>query len=110
MLPRLSAQLRGAAVGAVLAVLPASPPPLGAQPASAPPLVLECARCHGFDGIGQDDDIPNLAGQHRAYLDRQVLAFRSGARRHPEMNFFARQASQDEFAVILDYYAGLRRR
>jgi cytochrome c553 len=74
MLPRLSAQLRGAAVGAVLAVLPTSPPPLGAHPASAPTLVLECAPCHGFDGVGQDDDVPNLAGQHRAHLDRQVLA------------------------------------
>ena len=71
--------------------------------------MLECAPCHGFDGVGQDDGIPNLAGQHRAYLERQLLAFRSGARRHPQMNFFARQASQDELAAILDYYAGLVR-
>jgi cytochrome c553 len=33
-----------------------------------------------FDAIGQDDGIPNLARQHRAYLDRQLLAFRSGGR------------------------------
>jgi hypothetical protein len=42
-------------------------------------------------------------------LDRQAMAFRSGAHRHPQMNFFARQASQDEFAAILGTYAGLRR-
>jgi cytochrome c553 len=71
--------------------------------------VLECAPCPGFDGVGRDDGVPNLAGQHRAYLERQLLAFRSGARRHPQMNFFARQASQDEFAAMLDYYAGLVR-
>lgn len=53
--------------------------------------------------------IPNLAGQRRTYLERQVLAFRSGARRRPEMNFFARQASQDEITTILGYYAGLPR-
>ncbi len=94
---------------ALLAALLAGLQPVRAQPASAPPLVLECAPCHGFDGIGQDDGIPNLAGQHRTYLERQVQAFRSGARRHPEMNFFARQASQDEFTTILGYYAGLPR-
>jgi len=107
MLQRLSAPMRSAAVSVLLALLSASP--VRAQSAAAPPLVLECAPCHGFDGIGQDDGIPNLAGQHQTYLNRQVLAFRSGARRHPEMNFFARQASQDEFTIILDYYAGLRR-
>jgi cytochrome c553 len=94
---------------AVLAALLAGSQSAQAQPASAPPLVLECAPCHGFDGIGQDDGIPNLAGQHRTYPERQVLAFRSGARRHPEMNFFARQASQDELTTILGYYADLHR-
>jgi len=108
-LARASARLRTVAGGMLLAALLASPLPLQAQSAPAPPLVLECAPCHGFDGIGQDDGVPNLAGQHRVYLDRQFLAFRSGARRHPEMNFFARQASQDEFNAILDYYAGLVR-
>jgi len=94
---------------ALLAAGLAGSQPVQAQPASAPPLVLECAPCHGFDGIGQDDGIPNLAGQHRTYLERQVLAFCSGARRHPEMSFFARQASQDELTTILGYYAGLPR-
>jgi hypothetical protein len=61
--------MRAAAAGGLLAALLAV----------APPLVLECAACHGFDGVGQDDGIPNLAGQHCAYLDRQLLAFRSGA-------------------------------
>jgi cytochrome c553 len=98
-----------AAASALLAALLANSHRVQAQTASAPPLVLECAPCHGFDGSGQDDGIPNLAGQHRAYLERQLLAFRSGTRRHPQMNFFARQASQDELAAIIDYYAGLAR-
>jgi cytochrome c553 len=106
---RVRAQLRSVAASALLAALLATPLPVQAQSAAAPPLVLECAPCHGFDGIGQDDGIPNLAGQHRAYLERQLLAFRSGVRRHPEMNFFARQASQDELTAILDYYTGLGR-
>jgi cytochrome c553 len=101
--------MRGLIGSALLVAVLAGTHPLRAQSASAPPWLLECAPCHGFDGIGQDDGIPNLAGEHRTYLDRQVLAFRSGARRHPEMNFFARQASQDEFTTILGYYVGLPR-
>jgi cytochrome c553 len=57
--------------------------------------------------MGQDDGIPNLAGQHRAYLERQLLAFRSGVRRRPETNFFARQASQDEFTASSVFEAAL---
>jgi cytochrome c553 len=108
MLPR-KLGMRHAARSTLLAVLLANLLLVQAQTASAPPLVLECAPCHGFDGIGQNDGIPNLAGQHRAYLDRQLFAFRSGMRLHPEMSFFARQVSQDELAAILDYYAGLGR-
>ena len=108
MLLRMSAEMRVVTGGTLLAVLLASALAAQAQSNLAPRLVMECAPCHGFDGIGNDDSIPNLAGQHRAYLDRQLLAFRSDARRHPEMNFFSRQASQDELAAIVGYYAGLR--
>jgi cytochrome c553 len=96
--------------GALFAALLTSPLPVQAQFNSAPRLGMECAPCHGFDGIGHDDGIPNLAGQHRAYLDRQVLAFRGGVRLHPEMNFFARQASQDEVTEILGPHGAARDR
>jgi cytochrome c553 len=91
----------------VIAILLAGRLPVQAQSDSAPRLVLECAPCHGFDGIGHDDSIPNLAGQHRDYLSRQLLAFQSGTRRHPEMNFFSRQMTQDELQAIIRYYADL---
>jgi cytochrome c553 len=101
--------MRIAAGRASLAALLATPLAVQAQSASAPPSGLECAPCHGFDGIGHDDGVPNLAGQHRAYLEGQLLAFRSGTRRHPEMNFISRQASQDELSAITRYYAALCR-
>jgi cytochrome c553 len=107
--PQISGAMHIAAGRASLAALLANPLAAQAQSVAAPPLVLECAPCHGFDGIGHDDGVPNLAGQHRAYLEGQLLAFRGGTRRHPEMNFFSRQASQDELTAIAGYYAGLRR-
>ncbi len=91
-------------LGAALLVSPVS---ATGQERSAPHFVLACAPCHGFDGMGYDKTVPNLAGQHREYLYRQLLAFRSGQRRHPTMNFFSGQMTQDELQQIADYYSGL---
>jgi cytochrome c553 len=63
-----------------------TPTPSAAQP--PPRFIMACAPCHGFDGLGHDPSIPNLAGQGAIYLHNQIMAFRSGRRRHPEMNFF----------------------
>jgi cytochrome c553 len=77
---------------------------------TAPPrFVMACAPCHGFDGIGHDAATPNLAGQHAAYLYNQMAAFRVGERKHPEMNFFSGQMTQDEMRAIAEYYSRLRR-
>lgn len=72
-----------------------------------PRFVMACAPCHGFDGIGQDAATPNLAGQHAVYLYNQMAAFRIGARKHPEMNFFSGQMTQDEMRAIAEYYSKL---
>ena len=80
-----------------------------AEPATNPRLVLVCAPCHGFDGIAHDATIPNLAGQSREYLRRQLLMFRSGERKHPTMNFFSGQVDQDELDQLVDYYASKTR-
>lgn len=81
-----------------------------AQAQAAPRLVLACAPCHGFDGVGHDPTIPNLAGQHRDYLYSQILAFRSGRRTHRAMNFFSGQMTREELDQIVDYYSALRPR
>jgi cytochrome c553 len=108
-LPPRMLVMRSLARGMAIAVLLLGPFPVHAQSDLAPRLVLECAPCHGFDGIGHDDSIPNLAGQHLDYLTRQLLAFRSGTRRHPEMNFFSRQLPQDELTAIIRYFSDLPR-
>lgn len=92
------------AVRVTLAVIPQN---AGAQSTAASRLVLVCAPCHGFDGVGHDGTVPNLAGQNRAYLGAQLLAFRSGQRRHPAMNFFSGQMTRDELDELADYYASL---
>jgi cytochrome c553 len=80
-----------------------------AQDLSAPVTVEGCVPCHGVDGIGRDVEIPNLAGQHEVYLYRQLVAFRSGKRRHPEMRFMARTLGDEEMKALAAYFASLPR-
>jgi cytochrome c553 len=77
-----------------------------AQPPE-PRFLMACAPCHGFDGIGFDAMTPNLAGQSALYLYNQMSAFRSGDRKHPQMNFFSWQMTRDEMREIAQYYARL---
>lgn len=96
-----------AALSVAMLVLPTM---AGAQSQPTPRLLLACAPCHGFDGVGHDPTIPNLAGQHRDYLYSQLLAFRSSQRTHPTMGFFSGQMSREELEQIVDYYSALRPR
>lgn len=72
-------------------------------------LVSECAPCHGADGIGQDVEVPNLAGQHGLYLLNQLQNFKSGKRPHKEMKYMSRHLSDEEMKALADYYSQLTR-
>lgn len=70
-------------------------------------LIRECAYCHGDAGVAKDKDVPHLAGQQRAYLYNQLVAFRAGKRPHKEMRYMSRQMSEADMQAIADYYASL---
>jgi len=78
-----------------------------AEPKAAPAVATVCAPCHGLDGIGHDVEIPNIAGQHSVYLRQQLLAFKSGRRKHPEMYFVGRHLTDREIDELADYYSTL---
>jgi cytochrome c553 len=69
--------------------------------------IAACAMCHGEEGIARDGEVPNLAGQNERYLYNQILAFRSGARKHQEMRYMARELTLAEIADMAAYYAAL---
>lgn len=82
----------------------------GAAPLRAEPrrITIEaCARCHGEDGVARDGEVPNLAGQNERYLYNQIMAFRSGSRKHQEMRYMARELTPAEIADMAAYYAAL---
>jgi cytochrome c553 len=67
-----------------------------------------CAQCHAFTG-GSDSSgaFPRVAGQPAAYLSRQLMDFRSGARANAFMSPIARALSADDAEDVAAYYAGV---
>jgi len=70
-------------------------------------LMVQCAACHGADGIARSADVPDLAGQHDVYLYNQLRAFKSGVRKHKEMQYLGRHMTNEEMQAIAEYYASL---
>jgi cytochrome c553 len=92
-------------IAAGLAALIWLPVPASAEPQAM--TVDSCVPCHGADGIAPDREVPHLAGQNEAYLYNQLLAFRSGKRRHKEMRYMARGMSDEEMRALAAYFASL---
>lgn len=67
-----------------------------------------CAACHGANGISSNPLWPNLAGQHAAYLAKQLKDFKSGARKDPTMTAMAAPLSDADMENLAAYYASLK--
>ena len=71
--------------------------------------VPACAGCHGPSGAGIPAQYPRLAGQHAAYTEAQLLAFRSGARKNnAQMMGVVAGMTDADIKAVADYVAGLR--
>ena len=64
-----------------------------------------CSACHGIDGTSVNPLWPNLAGQHAAYLVKQMKAFRSGERKDPVMAPMAMPLSDADIDDLAAFYA-----
>lgn len=64
-----------------------------------------CAACHGLDGNSADPQYPKLAGQHEAYIARQLAVFKTGARPNPIMLGFAATLSVQDMRDIGAHFA-----
>jgi len=67
-----------------------------------------CAACHGAEGISSNALWPNLAGQHAAYMVKQLKAFKSGARKDPVMSPMAAPLSDQDMENLAAYFASLK--
>lgn len=65
-----------------------------------------CAGCHGEDGNSQASTFPKLAGQHASYLNKQLLAFKSGDRADAMMGPMVAGLNEEDILELAAYYAG----
>lgn len=94
------------------------PKSASANPPQMPTVGQRCVVCHGVDGIGVLPTVPNIAGQQRAYLRRQLLMIRETAwgaqprehdswRGHPIMESQAARISIEDLDALAHYYSTL---
>lgn len=70
-------------------------------------LLGACQACHGRDGLGEGNDVPNLAGQKPNYLVRQLEAFRSGERKSALMAAIATQLTDADIRALATAWSQL---
>ena len=81
--------------------------PLQGDPADV--LLADCARCHGRDGAGRENDaFPLIGGQSEAYLLDSLRAFAAGRRHSGIMQPAAARGGETELAVLARHYASQR--
>lgn len=65
--------------------------------------VSPCMACHGPDGQGVQPMFPRLAGQHATYIEKQLLDFKSGARKDTMMSPIAFPLSSEQIKQLALY-------
>jgi cytochrome c553 len=80
----------------------------GGDPAKGEELALDCADCHGDDGLG-DEDVPAIAGMDAADQVKELMAFKSGEREDEEEDMIdsVEDLSEQDMADLAAYYSSL---
>lgn len=114
-------QVRRIAIGMVLAAgfvaaLSTTAGPASAAGSPLPPRVpdtmaqrvLACTGCHGPQGRASNEGfVPRIAGKPAAYLQRQLLSFRDGERRHQGMAYLLEGLPDAYLQEIATHFATL---
>ena len=64
-----------------------------------------CMACHGTDGNAAITIYPKLAGQHADYIVKQLVEFKSGARKNPIMAGMVAGLSLQDMEDLAAYFA-----
>lgn len=85
---------------------PAAAPTTKGDPAKAQKIVNDvCAACHTTDGNSTSPAYPSLAGQHPEYIFKQLVEFKSGARKNAIMAPNVTNLSEDDMRNLAAYFA-----
>ena len=91
-------------------VLLGAVPALGADIEAGRRKAQPCAACHGGDGNATIPGMPSIAGQPTMYTHWQLIKFRDGRRKDPQMTPFAANLSDEDMADLAAFYAAQKTR
>ena len=80
-------------------------PPKVRKPLTVAEWAQRCDRCHGINGNSTDLRSPALAGQRVEYLEKVLHAYRTGARKSPEMAAMSEVLSEVDIGSLAAHYA-----
>ena len=93
------------AILATTLMLLCATPTLANDAARAEEIVMgKCFVCHGVDGESSSPVFPRLAGQHAAYVERQLADYKSGRRKSSAMQPMVEDLSPADFKVLGVYF------
>ena len=78
----------------------------GGDAARGAELAVDCADCHGDDGMG-DEDIPAIAGMDAAKHAKALADFKSGAVESEDMVDYVEDINEQDMADLAAYFATL---
>ena len=79
--------------------------PAFAESPAKPDKLVTCAACHGETGISTQPIYPNLAGQHRNYLEHALHEYRDGKRKNAIMGAQAANLTDDDIKALTAYFS-----
>ena len=75
------------------------------KPLSTTEWAQRCDRCHGVNGNSTNPRAPALAAQRVDYLEKVLLAYKSGERKSPQMAAMSAVLNEEEIAGLAAHYA-----
>jgi cytochrome c553 len=75
------------------------------KPLTADEWAQKCDRCHGVNGNSTDPRLPALAAQRVDYLEKVLQAYRTGARKSPQMAAMSDVLTDQDISNLAAYYA-----
>ena len=98
--------LAGAALFAL--ALPAAAASGDAEVGKKKLATLQCATCHGENGISASPEFPNLAGQYPDYLETALKHYQNGKRKNPIMVAQVKDLKARDIQDLAAYFASQR--
>lgn len=82
-----------------------STPVYAGDPDAGRKLAQMCRTCHGMDGYAQIPIAPHIGGEPLEYLESQLMAFKTGSRKHEMMTIVASSLSAQQISDVSAWYA-----